>query len=211
MAYDLDEQEQIENLKAWWNRYGTLVLLAVTACLVTIAGIQGWRYYTTQQAQRAATLYVQLDQAQTAQDHRRVREIASQIIERHGSTHYAGMAALAAAQASFATGEMDDTRRHLHWAIERAREEEMRDVARLRLAAVHLDQKQYDEALKVLGARPRDAYAPLFADARGDVLALQGRTAEARAAYRQALETIDPASTYRRVIEVKLDALGGPE
>jgi predicted negative regulator of RcsB-dependent stress response len=211
MAYDLDEQEQIENLKAWWKRYGTLVLLGVTACLVTIAAVQGWRYYTAQQSQRAATLYLQLDQAQDAKDHRRVRDIAAQIVERHGSTHYAGMAALAAAHASFATGEIDEARKHLQWAAERAREEEMRDVARLRLAALLLDQKQFDEALKVLSARHQEAYAGLFADARGDVLAVQGRAPEAREAYRNALEKLDPGSNYRRVVEVKLDALGGPQ
>jgi predicted negative regulator of RcsB-dependent stress response len=208
MAYDLDEQEQIENLKAWWKTYGTYVVLAVTAFALTVLSIQGWRYYTAQQAQRAASLYVQLDQAQTAQDFKRVRDIAAQIVDRYPRTHYAGMAALAAAHASFATGEMDEARRHLQWAAERAREAEMRDVARLRLAGVLLDRKQHEEALKVLAMAQSNAYGPLFADARGDVLAASGQPAEARAAYQSALEKSDPQSAYRRVIEVKLDALG---
>jgi predicted negative regulator of RcsB-dependent stress response len=118
------------------------------------------------------------------------------------------MAALSAAKASFETGELDDARKNLEWAMEKAREEEMRDVARLRLAGVLLDEKKYDEALKLLSAKSVDAYASLYADLRGDVLAAQGKTADARAAYQMALDKSDANSQYRRLVEVKLDALG---
>jgi predicted negative regulator of RcsB-dependent stress response len=208
MAYDLQEQEQIDAIKGWWNDNGKLVILAVIACLVTIAAFQGWRYYRGQQAERAATLFSQLDEAQRASDSKRVRDIAAQIIDRYGSTQYAGMAALAAAKASVMTGEIDDAKKNLQWATEHAKDEDMRDVARLRLAGVLLDQKQYDEALKLLAAKTGDSYLMLYSDMRGDVLAAQGKTAEARAAYQQALEKSDPGSNYRRLLEVKVDALG---
>src|SRR4051812_47061668 len=116
MAYDLEEQEQIDAIKAWWNENGKLVILAVIACLVTIAAFQGWRYYRGQQTERAATLFSQLDEAQRANDSKRVRDIAAQIIDRYGSTQYAGMAALAAAKASVVTGEIDDAKKNLQWA-----------------------------------------------------------------------------------------------
>jgi predicted negative regulator of RcsB-dependent stress response len=208
MAYDLEEQEQIDAIKAWWNDYGTLVMLAVLACLITIAGFQGWRYYRGQQADKAAHLFSQLDDAERANEPKKVRDIAAQLVQNYGSTHYAGMAALSAAKASFDTGELDDARKYLQWTIDKAREDEMRDVARLRLAGVLLDEKKYDEALKVLSAKPADAYAALYADLRGDVLAAQGKPADARAAYQQALDKSDPNSQYRRLIELKLDAMG---
>ena len=208
MAYDLQEQEQIDAIKAWWTDYGKLVLLAVTACLVTIAAFQGWRYYQARQAGRAATLFSQLDEAERAKEPKKVRDIAAQIVERYGSTQYAGMAALAAAKASFTTGEIEDAKKNLQWVIDHAKEDEMRDVARLRLAGVLLDERKYDEALKVLSAKAADSYAALYADAKGDVLTAQGKPAEARAAYQLALEKSDAASPYRRLIELKLDALG---
>ena len=208
MAYDLEEQEQIDALKGWWADNGKLVMLALTACLLTVAGFQGWRYYKAQQIERAATLYVQLEQAEQAGQHKTVREIAAQIIDKHGSTQYAGMAALSAAKAGVLTGELEDARKNLQWAADKAREEEMRDVARLRLAYVLLDEKKYDEALKLLAAKSTEAYAPLYADLRGDVLAAQGKLAEARSAYQAALEKTDAANRYRGVIELKLDALG---
>src|SRR4051812_43759879 len=125
MAYDLEEQEQIAAIKGWWNDYGKLVLLAVIAALVTIAAFQGWRYYRNQQAERAATLYTQLTEAERANDPKRVRDIAGQIIDSYGSSQYAGMAALAAAKAAVGTGEVDDAKKRLQWAVDHAKEDEM--------------------------------------------------------------------------------------
>lgn len=208
MAYDLEEQEQIDAIKAWWNQYGNLVMLAAIACFVTIAAFQGWRYYRVQQAERAAILFSQLDQAERNNEAKRVRDIAAQIIDKYSATPYAAMAALAAAKASYATGETEDAKKNLQWAADKAKQDEMRDVSRLRLAGVLLDEKKYDDALKLLSAKTTDTYAPLYADLRGDVLAEQGKAPEARAAYQLAVEKMDANSPYRRVIEVKLDALG---
>jgi predicted negative regulator of RcsB-dependent stress response len=118
------------------------------------------------------------------------------------------MAALAAAKAGVTTGEIEDAKKNLQWAVDHAKEDEMRDVARLRLAGVLLDEKKYDEALKLLSAKVGDSFAMLYADLRGDVLAAQGKPAEARAAYQQALEKSDSGSRYRPLIEIKIDALG---
>jgi predicted negative regulator of RcsB-dependent stress response len=208
MAYDLEEQEQIDAIKAWWNQYGTLVVLAFAACIITFAAFQGWRYYRAQQSGSAAILFSQLDQAEHGNDPKRVRDIAAQIVDKYGSTPYGAMAALAAAKASYNTGEIEEAKKNLQWAADKAKQDEIRDVSRLRLAGVLLDEKKYDEALKVLSAKSSESYATLYADLRGDVLAEQGKAAEARAAYQAALEKLDAGSPYRRIVEVKLDALG---
>ena len=208
MAYDLEEQEQIAAIKGWWADHGKLVMLVVISALVAVVAIQGWRYYRTQQAEKASHLYAQLTEAERGNDSKRVRDIAAQIIDRYGSSQYAGMAALASAKAGVATGEMDDAKKRLQWAADNAKEEEMRDIARLRLAGVLLDEKKYDEALKLLSAKTGDAFVVFYADLKGDVLSAQGKAAEARAAYQQALDKSDPQSNYRRLVELKLDALG---
>jgi predicted negative regulator of RcsB-dependent stress response len=208
MAYDLEEQEQIAAIKGWWSDNGKLVMLVVIGALVAIAVFQGWRYYRNQQAERAATLYTQLSEAERGNDSKRVRDIAAQIVDGYGSTQYAGMAALAAAKAGVATGEVEDAKKRLQWVVDHAKEEEMRDVARLRLAGALLDEKKYDEALKLLSAKSGETFAMMYADLRGDVLSAQGKAAEARAAYQQALDKSEPNSNYRRLVELKLDALG---
>lgn len=208
MAYDLEEQEQIAEIKAWWKRYGNLVLLATTAALLTVAAHQGWRYYRHHQALSAITLYEQLEQAERAAEHKKVRDIAAQITNKYGPTVYATMAALASAKAAFLTGDLATAKAQLQWVVDNARDDEIKDIARLRLAGVLLDEKNYDAALKVLEKQPVESLAGLYTDLKGDILAAQGKHAEARSAYQLALDKSESGSAYRATIQLKLDALG---
>lgn len=208
MAYDLEEQEQIETLKSWWAQYGKLVIVAIVAGSLSFAGYNGWRYYSNQQRTAAATLYQQLVEAERGNEHKRARDIAARIVDAHGSTMYALMAALASARSAFVTGDLPAAKKDLQWVLDRAKDDEMRDLARLRLAGVLLDEKNHAEALKVLDAKPTEAFTGRFADLRGDVLALQGKLVEARSNYQTALEKSDAQSQYRQMIQLKLDALG---
>ncbi|MBM3358915.1 MAG: tetratricopeptide repeat protein [Betaproteobacteria bacterium] len=208
MAYDLQEQEQIEEVKAWWKEHGRLVILAVSVAVITISALQGWRYYRHSQALAAVTLYGQLESAEHAGEHKKVRDIAQQIIARYGSTPYAAFAALSAARAGFDTGDLAGAKSSLQWAMERAREQEIKDLARMRLAGVLLDEKSYAEALKLLETKPVESMTGLYADLKGDILLAQGKIAEARSAYQLALDRSDGSSPYRNTIQLKLDALG---
>jgi predicted negative regulator of RcsB-dependent stress response len=209
MAYDLQEEEQLEALKAWWKQYGNLVVTVVTVSALALASFQGWRYYQHSQATEAAALHEQLEDARQAGDHGRTRGIADRIMERYRSTPYATLAALASARASFDSGERDDAKARLRWVIERAREEEAKDVARLRLAGILLDEKRYEEALQLVDRNPIEPMTGLYADMRGDILLALGKTVEARKAYELAYHQSEAGSRYRAVVELKLDALGG--
>lgn len=208
MAYDLEEQEQLDVLKAWWKQYGNLVVTVILVGALGAAGYQGWRYYRQQQALQAVTLYAQMESAERANEKKKAGDIAAQIIDRHAGTQYAAMAALASAKIAFESGDLALAKTRLQWVIERAKEEEMRDVARLRLAGVLLDEKNYAEALKLVETKPAPAFSGLYADMKGDILVAQGKTAEARSAYRQALEKGDGKSSHHQLVQLKLDALG---
>ena len=208
MAFDHQEQEQIDELKDWWKRYGNHVLLAVLTVALIIAGYHGWRQYKGGQSMAAATLYEQLGDAERASDHKKVRDIAGQITAKYGTTIYGVFAAFSAARASVVSGDLADAKTQLTWVMQNAAEDEARDIARLRMAAVLLDEKNYAEALKQLDAKPVDSMAALYADLRGDILAAQGKKEEARGAYQLALDRSEASSPYRGVIQVKLDALG---
>jgi len=208
MAYDLEEQEQLEAIKAWWKQYGNLIVLAVVACALTVSAFYGWRYYRHQQVLAAVTLYEQLERAERANEAKKVRDIAAQITDKYGSTPYAGMAALAAARAGFAGGDLAAAKTQLQWVIDHAKEDEMRDIARLRLAGVLLDEKNHGEALKLVETKPVSAFTGLYADMKGDILVAQGKVAEARTAYHEALDKSEAQSPYRQLVQLKLDALG---
>ena len=208
MAYNLEEQEQLDVIKSWWKQYGNLVVLVLLVGALTVAAFQGWRYYRHQQALQAAVLYEQMERAGRANDTKKTGDIAAQIIDKFPSTPYAAMAALASAKIGFDSGDLAAAKTRLQWVTERASEDEMRDVARLRLAGVLLDEKNYAEALKLAETKPAEAFSALYADMKGDILVAQSKLAEARAAYRQALEKSDAKGSHHQLIQLKLDALG---
>ena len=209
MAYDLEEQEQLENLKEFWRKYGGFILTVLLIVALAFAGWRGWQWYQMHNSAQAAQIYDQLREAVAAQDLDKVRDAAGRIVADYPGTAWAQMAALAAADAYVEHGDPKAARVPLQWAIERARDPAFRDEARLRLAGVLIDEQAYDEALKLVAQPTEKSYAGAFADRRGDVLVAQGKSAEARAAYREALELLPPESALRRLVQVKLDALGG--
>jgi len=208
MAYDPQEQEQLDEIKGWWKEHGKLVVLFIAAFAVAFSAYHGWRYYRQSQATAAFTLYQQMEQADQAGDAKKVRAIAARIVEEYDSTAYAVLAALVAARHSFTAGDLPQAKAHLQWVIERARDAEVRDVARLRLAAVLLDEKSYAEALKLVEVKPVDGMAGLYADMKGDILLAQGKVIEARNAYQFALDKSQANSPYRATVQLKLDSLG---
>jgi hypothetical protein len=208
MAYDLEEQEQLAAIKAWWAQYGKLVIVTVVAGLLVVGSIRGWHYYRNSQASSALALFDQMQRAERANDAKKVRDIAAQIVDKYASTQYATMASLAAAKSNFDTGDLPAAKTQLQWVIDNGKEEEARDVARLRLARVLLDEKKPAEALKLLEAKHSDSFDGLYADVKGDALFADGKRAEARAAYQVALEKSDTASPTRQIVQLKLDALG---
>lgn len=208
MAYDPEEQETIDRLKGWWHEYGNTVLGALILFVAGIAGIQGWRWYHTSQAEQAAQLYAEVEKAVAAKDAKKVKAAAAQVMEQFSGSAFAPRAALAAARSDYEAGDMEGAKTQLRWTINNAKEDELRDVARLRLAGVFLDEKNYAEAMKVLEGSSSAPYSALFSDLRGDVLAAQGKTAEAKSAYQGALETMEAGNPYRGYIELKLESLG---
>lgn len=207
---DLEEQEQLAELKAWWRRYGNLVLLAVIAAAIAVAGWNAWRWYQRSEALQASQLYDTLTKAARAGDAKALRDAGGALSERHPRTLYATMGALTAARFHFERGELKSAKAQLQWVVERAPSEDFRDLARLRLASLLHDERATDDALKVLEAKPLDVYAAQFAALRGDLLSARNQPEEARAAYRLALEKADrTAGEFRDSVQMRLDALGG--
>lgn len=207
-VYDLEEQEQLDEIKAWWKQYRNLVVLVVVAAAVTVSAIQGWRYYHSKQAFEAGELYTQMQGAVGSGEQKKAQDIAAVLVDRYPRTGYARLAALTGARIAFESGEATVAKTRLQWVIDNGKDDEMRDIARLRLAAVLLDEKNHDAALQLLAVKHADTLSALYADLKADVLVAQGKPAEARGAYQLALDKSDAKSAYRALIQVKLDALG---
>lgn len=210
--YDLEEQEQIDSLKTWWKMYGNLVTGVVVAASIGVIGWQGWNWYQRGQAAQASAIYAVLEQGAALRDGQKVKAAAGELAEKFGGTSYAWLGAMVAARQSFDAGDLKTAKAQLSWAVDNAKDE-VRDLARLRLAAVLLDEKAYDEALKQLDAAHDAAFAARFLELKGDVLAAQGKAPEARAAYKAALDKGEVregrGAAGRELLRQKLDSLGG--
>lgn len=208
-AYDLEEQEKIDDLKAFWKRWGNAISAAIIAVCVAYIGVQGWRWWQAKQAEEAAVLYGAVASGARDKDANKARDAMAQLGAKFAGSGYAPRAALLYAKLLWDKGDKAGAKTQLQWVIDRASDDELKAVARFRLAEALLDEKAYDQALATLDAKHPDPFTGMFADLRGDALAAAGRTAEARTAYQTALAKLDAKSTYRNYVQVKLDALGG--
>jgi predicted negative regulator of RcsB-dependent stress response len=208
MSYH-DEQESVESLKAWWAQWGNATTWIVLIALVAAAGWNGWNYWQRHQAAEAAVLYDQVQQATAGTDKATITRVATDMEDKFGSTAYAQMSALAAAKALYAAGDEPGAKAQLQWTIDHAKDDEFKQIAKLRLASLLLDEKAYDAGLALLND-PLDAFKGVVADRRGDLLAAQGKRDDARAAYKLALDSLQKNdASARQLIQFKLDALGG--
>ena len=207
---DLEEQEQLDQLKAFWKRWGNLITWVLTAVLAAFAAFQGWNWYQRDQAAKAAAMYDEFERAFTAQDVDKAAAAAGDLKARFASTGYAAQANLQVAKLQLDKGKADEAKQSLGWVAEQGSEGPYRDLARLRLAGLQIDAKAYDEATKTLDAVKSTEFAALVADRRGDALLLQDKRDAAKAEYQKALAGLEKTPDYRRIVEAKLATLGVP-
>ena len=206
-TYDLEEQEKIDGLKSWWEAYGTLVIVIVATLIAGMAGQQAWKYYKAQQTEQAAELYASLLQVEASGDPKKISDASHLLMEGFPASGYAARAALISARASLEGGDMQNAKSRLQWVLDNAKEEELKNLVRLRLAGISLDEKKYDDAVRLLDTKHGESFDGLYADLKGDVLTSAGKVSEARAAYQMALDKLGKKGTYHSIVQMKLDAL----
>jgi len=205
---DLQEQEQLDALKAFWNKHGNAITWLLVLVLGAFAAWNGWNWYQARQGAQAGAMFDELERAVRDGNAERAGRVFNDLRERFPRTAFAQQGGLAAAKLQFEKGQADAARASLAWVADNGVEDEVRTIARIRLAGLQADAKQFDEALKTLDAAKAVGFEGLVADRRGDVLMAQGKPAEARAAYQAAYAALGDKVPYRSLVEAKLSALG---
>lgn len=209
MAYDLQEQEQIDALKGFWAQWGKLIGGAVLAVSLGFIGYKAWHAYQKSQAEQAAVVYGQLEQQLQTGQLDKVKATVAALQKDYPASAYAANGTLLAAKLAFDSKELGFARSQLKWVVEHAEKDDtLQAVARLRLAAVLLDEKQYDAALAELAMAHPVAFDAMFLDLKADVLVARGDIGGAREAYKAALAKSAPEAPVREFIQAKLDSLG---
>ena len=208
MAYDHAEQEQLASLKSWWSQYGNLITWLLIIALAAYAAWAGWGLYQRNQATQAGQLYEELQKAVTAQDKEKIQRVATDMEEKFSRTAYAQMSGLVAAKSAFDSNDSKTAKAQLQWVADKG-SDEYKAIAKIRLAGILLDEKAYDEGMKILSGDFPEQFSGVVSDRKGDIFVAQNKLDEARSAYQAALEKTDAQNPGRQLIQIKLDAIGG--
>lgn len=207
MAYDLEEQEQIDEFKAWWKKNGKLVTNTVIAALLAYVAWQGYQYWQNRKAAEASSLYqnlVTMDAGKLAE----IKAQATKLMDGFSGTPYAGRAAVLLAKAEFVAKDSKAAKADLQWAIDHAKEGAVQAIASLQLAGILLEDKDYAGALKVLDGKMDAGYIGLRDEMKGNVYLAQGKQAEAKKAFESALNNLDAGGAMYQATKLKLESLG---
>ena len=205
---DLEEQEQLDQLKHFWNTYGTLITWVVLLAAGAFMAWNGWQYFQRTKAAQASALYDEVERSAQANDAARIERALGEMKDRFAGTVYAQQAGLLAAKTLNEQGKADGSRAALEWVAQNAVDPGYQAIARLRLSGELLQQKAYDEALKQLASPAPKEFDALIADRKGDIYLAQGKRDEAKAEYQKAWTAFEPGNEYRRLVEIKLNAVG---
>ena len=207
MALDLEEQEQVDELKALWKKYGAYITRGVIALFVLYGLFQGWVYYQMKQSQGASELYqsiVVLDEKNTKD----ILEKSQKLLDDYSGTPYAGRAAILFAKASYLEGNKDKAKEKLDWATSHAKESATESIALIQLGQILVEEKKYEDALKRVNDVDNEGYLGLANDLKGDALNAMGKKEEAKKAYQEALKQFGPKDPYAKFTQEKLESLG---
>ncbi len=205
---DLEEQEQLDQLKHAWKQYGNLITGILILVLGALAAWNGYQYWQQKQATQAAAMFDEVDKVVRSGDVAQAERAFGDMKQRFASAVYTPQAGLLVAKMAYLSGKPEVAQNVLVWVSYSKADEGYAAIAKLRLAGLRLEAKAYDEAAKLLDGNFPAEFAPLVADRKGDLSAAQGKTAEAVALYQKAYQGFDAQSEYRRMVLVKLNALG---
>jgi predicted negative regulator of RcsB-dependent stress response len=205
---DLEEQEQLDQLKAFWKQYGNPITWALIAVMGAFAGWNLYQRWQVSQATQASALYDELDRVVKGGDGAKIERVLADLKDKFPSTTYAQQGGLLAAKSYFEAGKSAESKAALSWVAEKSSDDGIKAIAKLRLASVLANDKAYDEALAQLAGKLPPEFSALVADRKGDIFMLQGKKAEAKAEFEKAYKEFDERTEYKRLVEVKLNALG---
>lgn len=212
MAYDLEEQEQLDEFKAWWNKNGKLVTRLVIAAVVVYGGWQGYQSYMNSKATAASTAYQTLISSSLLDvDSKKAEQISkeAQAIEQdYSMTPYAGRAALFAARALHEAKQSEAAEKQLRWAMVEAKEPAIKQMAAIEIAGLQIERNALDDAKKTLEGINDPGFDGIKNSLLGDILMAKKQEKEAKQAYTKALQALDPEGKLFYLTQQKLDALG---
>ncbi len=203
-----NEREQLDAIKGWWKSNGKMTVAIILIGLACSFGWHFWQQHQLQRSEQASMLFDQLLNSFAGQQTDQFNQVANQLQNKYAGTPYAAVSALLEARQAVNQNKLDIADQKLQWVIDHSKDNNMREIARVRKARILLAQKQYAEALAILEKADDKAYTTMVDEVKGDVYLAWGKKPEARQAYLSALAAMPATEPMRPYLQMKVDQLG---
>ncbi len=207
MAIYDTEEEQVEQLKKWWEANSSSVIMGVATAILVVAGWNFWQSHQLEQRSQASAIYQQLLDSASKNDNAAIEKLADQLTMEHGSLAYAHFAALQKAGSKVQQGDLEAAKAILQQQIQNPGSDEIQHVARLRLIQLMLATQQYEAGLQMIAEvdpAKSEGFAASYDELEGDLYLAMNRLDEARSAYQSAVRSGHATA----LAEFKLSDLG---
>ena len=208
LQLDLEEQEQIDELKHFWSRWGDYVVWALILVMGAYAAWNGWQYWQRRVSTQSAILFETVERASESADLALMERSFGDIKDKFGSTTYANQAAFLVARVYYENAQTPKAEEALNWVVKNSSEQGYQSLARLRLAGLFVERKAFGEARALLAEKVASEFEPLVEDRLGDIDVLEKHTDTSKDHYLRAWKALDARAPYRKYVEAKLNALG---
>lgn len=202
------EEQQVEAIKKWWKKNGMSTVGAVLIGISIVVGGRMWMAQQDSHAEVASAKYDTMVSALSQGMNDIALEQSSSLIGQFSDTPYASLAALSSAKIKLAQGESLAARTHLQWVMNKADSNELKQIARIRLARVMLSDGDHQQALALLGQVDSGSFVSSFEGLRGDIYLAMDQHDKAKSAYTLALNAAGKGSGNQDLLKMKLDDLG---
>ena len=209
MAIYDTEEEQVEQLKKWWEANNTSLIAGVATALVLVTGWNFWQSHQLEQRNQISQQYQQVLDAAAAGQMDAVEKASDQLLAEHASSAYASYAALHKVKSRVQQGDLEGAKAILQQQMQTASDEQLRHVARLRLVQLMLATQQYEAGLKLIAdvdPAKAEGYAANYDELEGDLYVALDRLDEARNAYQTAIRS----GKASPLAQFKLDDIAAP-
>lgn len=206
------ENEEIEELKSFWNSYGKPIFIGV---LLAIAIVSVWKFWENHQitnkvkeAQNYQLLIFAMSQPLDKVNEADVISIADQLQKANPDSYYAQYAKFYLAKLAVSQNKLDDAVKALKAVLDKPADAALAELSRERLVRVLLAQNKPDEAFALLQAPVEKEFVTTREELKGDVLLKQGKIDQAREAYKAALAAAEADKLGNQlIIKLKLNNL----
>ncbi len=209
MAAYKTEEEQVEDIKRWWEKNGKFVIIIGIVAIASAVGFKTWSDFKLSTASNASAQYDLMMEELAGGNVDSVAQRGASIIKKTPDLAYAVLSAMTVAKIHVEEGEYEQAATQLNWALSNSTDEKLKHIARIRLAKVLSAQGKFAEALTQVSHAQQGAFGSQYSVVKGDIYYKKGEFASAKTAYKTAIDNGNVSPQLKGFIQIKLDDIGG--